>query len=204
MYGTGPVPGAASQPPPPNGRQADEARARQIVLGVRVGLAALGFVTCGLLSWVGLVRLAVRRKRPLDWGVLAATIVLLVLAVVLGGGDGPGSGFGTGLLICIWLGAPAYFVAADIMHVRQLEAAKAAAGGYPAQTPPPPATGAYGYPTVPSQPGPAAAGYGYPPVVAAPPPAVPPAAGTDPNRIGQVRAELDELSDLLRREDGGQ
>jgi hypothetical protein len=201
MYGTGPVPGAASQPPPPNGGQADEARARRVVLGVRVGLAALGFLTCGLLSWVGLVRLAVRRKRAVDWAVLALDVVLLVLAVALGGGDGPGSGFGTDLLIGLWLAAPAYFVAADIVHVRQLTAAAPATGGFAPPPPLPPATGSYGYPTVPSQPGPAAAGYGYPPV--APPPAAPPAAGSDPNRIGQVRAELDELSDLLRREDGG-
>jgi hypothetical protein len=202
MYGTGSGPGVATQPPPPNGRQADDVRARKNVLAVRVGLAALGFLTCGLLSWVGLVRLAVRRKRAVDWAVLALDVVLLVLAVALGGGDGPGSGFGTDLLIGIWLAAPAYFVAADIVHVRQLAAPVPTAAVFAPPPVLPPVTGAYGYPTVPAQPGPAAAGYGYPPVAAPPPPAAGQATGSDPNRIGQVRAELDELSDLLRREDG--
>ncbi|GGT22750.1 hypothetical protein GCM10010271_27810 [Streptomyces kurssanovii] len=98
-------------------------------------------------------------------------------------------------------------------------------GPYGARPPAP----AYGYPPAPGAPATPAPAYGYPPAQAAPaapvsppavpstpPPVFPPAApsvaagqpaapasgGSATPRIDQVRAELDELSDLLRKEEG--
>ncbi|MFJ6797832.1 hypothetical protein [Streptomyces sp. NPDC091268] len=174
------------------------------MVALRVLFTLLPVLSCGFLAWGALLRIAVLTRRNRDWWLVGATAAAEVLWIALIGSDptpdtsgwqgnaGAFGSIGTGLAACV------YFLAADIRHHEQVKAR--AAGWYPA----PPA--AYGPPrqtlgaagaaqqTRPS--------YGYPPV----PPDRPPVPGPPipgpvaPPRIGQVRAELDELSELLRRQ----
>ncbi|MER5761391.1 hypothetical protein [Streptomyces sp. NPDC002082] len=202
--------------PPPHGHQPSTGG----VVALRVLFALLPILSCGFLAWGTMLRLALVTRKPRDWWLLAASGVAEVVFLALIGEDptpdasgwqGNTGAFGTllnGLAVCI------YYLVAEIRHFEALKAGPAAAGWYP-----PPAS-----PYVPpqQQTGPA---YGYPPVAQtgpqqhqqphqqphqhqhpqpqqpvpqqAPEPAPAP---TPPPRIGQVRAELDELSELLRRQ----
>ncbi|MBT2468591.1 hypothetical protein J7E97_12055 [Streptomyces sp. ISL-66] len=187
--------------PPQHGHQPNTGN----VVALRVLFTLLPILSCGFLAWGSLLRLAVVTRRSRDWWLVGASGALEVLWLVLIGADttpeltawqsdvGAVGTLGTGLAVCV------YYLVADIRHHEQLKAARAA-GWYPGPASP------YASPlqqeTRPS--------YGYPPPVAPhqPPrhaPQVPrqvpepaPAPATPP-RIGQVRAELDELSELLRR-----
>lgn len=86
---------------------------------------------------------------------------------------------------------------------------------HPGRTRPGPEAAPYGQPAgypphaAPHVPAPPQSGYGYPPLPEAPPRTAPAQGRQDvahrpPERIRQVRAELDELSDLLRKEAGEQ
>ncbi|MGW0603302.1 hypothetical protein [Streptomyces sp. NPDC002640] len=149
------------------------------------------------------------------------------------GENTPAQNWGAALLLITLTSVIAYYLAAEIRHFERRRrdvpypgpaypgpgVAPAGAGyGYPPRTP-----GPYGYPAVPQQPGtwsggttptpvptPPATGPATPTPQATPPstpqslpqstsPATPPPGG----RIDQVRAELDELSELLRKQDGG-
>ncbi|MET8473325.1 hypothetical protein ABZY90_36370 [Streptomyces sp. NPDC006422] len=194
MYG----PGAA----PPR-RESDGA-----AITLRVLFPALSVLTCGLLSCAPLFRIAVLRSKPLDW-ILA--IVSLPVSVTLFGiiGSLPEEDTRTdvalALLLLLAIGSAVYFLIYDIRR---------------RPTPPAPP---YARPTPPS-------GYGHPqpqpqqtwqvpppqphtmpaqtmgtnPVPAPAPPQQNPTPPAPPHRIDQVRAELDELSDYLRKQDGGQ
>ncbi|MFE3584514.1 hypothetical protein [Streptomyces vinaceus] len=167
------------------------------VVALRVLFALLPVLSCGFLGWATMLRLAVVTRKPRDWWLLGLNCVLSVGWIALIGADptpetngwqGNTGAFGviiTGFVTCV------YFLVADIQHHAGRPAAPAAAW-YPAQ----PA------PYVPQQPQRPA--YGYPPAqqqTPTPTPAPAPAPGpANPPRIGQVRAELDELSELLRKQ----
>ncbi|MFF9087310.1 hypothetical protein ACF1BE_12980 [Streptomyces sp. NPDC014991] len=196
---------------------------------LRVLFVALGILTIGFLAWAMLLRLAAVTRRSLDWGlfvaVLAADILGIVLLAAEPGDDIHTAGGYTGILLLLGalVATTGYYLAADIRHflVRQ-QAYRAQQQAYQAQRQAP----AYGYPavatpytaaTVPTMPAtPTAPVHPVPvhpaaphnppvvphPPVPRPPLATPPPQRPAPARIDQVRAELDELSDYLRRHDG--
>ncbi|MFH9398848.1 hypothetical protein ACH4JS_03550 [Streptomyces sp. NPDC017638] len=195
---------------------------------LRVLFVALGILTLGFLSWVMLLRLAAVTRRSLDWGLFVAVLTADVLAVVLLAvepGDEihtTGGYVGLFLVLGTLVGTIGYYLAADIRHFLRPQEAYAVPGarayGYPGPATPygattvPTAPAAAGVPSAPAMPaGPAAhrapvAPHTPPPVplppVPGPPPAAPVPRRPAPARIDQVRAELDELSDYLRRRDG--
>lgn len=168
---------APQQPPPPAGGSPVTLRVMFVVLAV---------VTCGLLAWAPLLRLAIVTRKAYDWVVFAVVTALDVTGLVLIGVDpgeeefqGPGNA-GMIVLLCTLMAAVAYYLFADIRHFSRLRQP-----AFTAYAPPPAPPAHYGYPAAP------------PPVQETPP--APPA----PARIHQVRAELDELSDYLRKQQGG-
>ncbi|MFE0252908.1 hypothetical protein [Streptomyces sp. NPDC059010] len=205
--------------PPPTG----------LLVFLRVLFVVLSVCSFGLLMWAMMLRLAIVTRKPLDWGLFAASIVVEFLGFYLMGSE-PGdeihtAGGWTGFALLLGgiVLSVSYYLAADIRHFHQLSFP-----GYPAQRGPAPA---YGYPqpqspytatTVPQSPPiphtpiphtpmphtpvpqtpapPSTAPRDAAPHTPAPPPPQRPA----PARIDQVRAELDELSDYLRQHDGRQ
>ncbi|MDQ8707400.1 hypothetical protein RCO28_33770 [Streptomyces sp. LHD-70] len=177
------------------------------LVGLRVLFVALALISCGFLSWVPMLRLAVVTRRVRDWWLFGGSVFLLILSVILIGSD-PTNDLDTAVesfgLLCLLGGAVAaitYYLIAEIRHF-------AKQSPYASFVPPqgPPAQGQYGYP---AQVGPAQQ-VTRPTGLPQPGPQQPP--GTPqrpaPARIDQVRAELDELSSLLRqdgtRQDGTQ
>ncbi|MGW2669185.1 hypothetical protein ACWC5F_14060 [Streptomyces sp. NPDC001272] len=152
-------------------------------LTLRVLFTALPLLTCGFFAWGSLLRLALLTRKSRDWVLLVVGGVLSVVWITFiemdptaetdgwQGNLGAGGSIFTGFAVCV------YYLVADIRHHEAKAPAVTAAPWYPPQQP---QTGpSYGYPPVPPQPAPA-------PV--------------QPPRIGQVRAELDELSELLRKQ----
>ncbi|CAL9455285.1 hypothetical protein SUDANB120_02526 [Streptomyces sp. enrichment culture] len=172
-------------------------------VALRVLFALLPVLSCGFLGWATMLRLAIVTRKSADWILLAVNFGLTVGWLALIGADptpntdgwqGNTGAFGTiltGVATCI------YFLVADIRH-HEAKAAARSAAWYPPQpaapyVPPQQAAGpAYGYPQ-PHQP----VHHTPTPV---PRPAQPGPGPVTPPRIGQVRAELDELSELLRKE----
>ncbi|MEU7407902.1 hypothetical protein AB0B40_00990 [Streptomyces sp. NPDC042638] len=186
---------------------------------LRVLFVALGFLSIGFLAWAMMLRLAAVTRRSLDWGlfvaVLAADILSLTLVATEPGDEihTTGGYVGLVLLLTTLVSTIAYYLAADTRHFLLRQQA------YQAQRPAPaygyPAAGPYGT-TVPvpqsahrapaTPPAPPAAPHTPPPLAHGtaprPPLTTPPPQRPAPARIDQVRAELDELSDYLRRQDG--
>ncbi|WP_353943029.1 hypothetical protein ABII15_16195 [Streptomyces sp. HUAS MG91] len=176
------------------------------VITLRVLFAVLSVLSCGLLACVPLFRIAMLRGKALDWVLawVALPLTLALLAVVgsLPEAD-PRTDVALALVLIIAAASAVHFILYDIRRL---------------QTPPRPPMGPYP-PTAPT------VGYGYPPqqpqpyaqpTVPLPPhtmptqtpgpapaPVPPQNQGQPPQRIDQVRAELDELSDYLRKQDGG-
>ncbi|MFE6162168.1 hypothetical protein ACFQ7F_25020 [Streptomyces sp. NPDC056486] len=192
MHGHGYAP---QQPPPTSGGT---------YVTLRVMFVVLAVMTCGLLAWAMMLRLALVTRKPHDWGLFGLVAALDVSAVVLVGIDpgedefqGPG-GAGMVILLTTMLAAVIYYLFADIRHFsrnRQPQYAGYAgtqpAYGYPQQGPTPTPTPVHLQPTQ--------LQHHQPPVQQTPPPPTRPA----PARIHQVQAELDELSDYLRKQEGG-
>ncbi|MET7681921.1 hypothetical protein [Streptomyces sp. NPDC005423] len=200
MYGHGytqPV-----KPPPPAG----------LLVLLRVLFLGIAVFSIGFMAWAPLLRLAIVTRKSLDWGLFVAAMAADVLSIVLLGSE-PGEDVRTAggyLGITLLLGTLAvgsvYYLAADIRHFHQLR--------YPAYPVGQPRAAAYGYPQAPT---PVPAPYTAPNPRQTPPPmprtpAPQPPANTPPPRppqrpaparIDQVRAELDELSDYLRKHDEG-
>lgn len=182
--------GYAPQQPPPNSGGTH--------VTLRVLFVVLAVVTCGLLAWAPMLRLAIVTRKSYDWVFFGLVTALDVTALVLVGVDpgdeefqGPGNA-GMIILLTTLLAAVAYYLFADIRHFSRYRRQ------YPGYAGPQPA---YGYP---QQPGPAPVHLQptqlhQPPVQQTPPPPTRPA----PARIHQVQAELDELSDYLRKQEGG-
>ncbi|MGW1719203.1 hypothetical protein [Streptomyces sp. NPDC002156] len=210
MYG----PGA----PPP-------IRSENTVITLRVLFTAAGLLTCGFLSCVPLFRVAMLRGRWFNWTAawvsLPLSIVCFAVVGTLKESDTRGN---IALATVMILGAlsSVYFL---VMDIRTVDSQRRQYAGYaPASAPTVPS--GYGYPPPPMSPYAAMpTGPQHPPVPAmphtpipqpqapAPQPPVshgpgpgpvppPPAQRPAPARIDQVRAELDELSDYLRKHDG--
>jgi hypothetical protein len=152
-------------------------------MALRVLFTALPLLTCGFFAWGSLLRLALLTRKSRDWVLLVVGGVLSVVWITFietdptadtsgwQGNLGAGGSIFTGFAVCV------YYLVADIKHhENEKKAALPVLGWYPQQ---PQARPSYGYPPVPPQ--------------QAPAPVQPP-------RIGQVRAELDELSELLRKQ----
>ncbi|MFE2063694.1 hypothetical protein ACFXDH_14995 [Streptomyces sp. NPDC059467] len=179
-----------------------------VLVLLRVLFVAMGVFSVGLLTWVMMLRLAAVTRRSVDWGLLVAVAASDVLSFVLLGtepGDDvntTGGYVGITLLFGTLLATVVYYLVAEVGHFQRQRAA------YAAQTYPyaPPAS-PYTTGTTP---------LGVQPSHTPPPHTVPPTAGPPlsqspipappqrpaPVRIEQVRAELDELSDYLRKHDG--
>ncbi|MER7486394.1 hypothetical protein ABTY20_10935 [Streptomyces sp. NPDC126497] len=201
MYGHGaapPTPSAAS------------------VITQRVLYAAAGVLCCGLLACVPLFRVAFLRGRLLDWAAAWVSIPLSIACLaVVGALPETDRRTDVALATVLILGAlsAAYYLIVDIRFHRR---PRPYAGRMP---PSPHATTVhgpgghtpYGYPQQGSPYAPTPVPQ--PPVPHIPAPhtpvphtPVPPQSAQPPApaRIDQVRAELDELSDYLRRQDGQQ
>jgi hypothetical protein len=199
MYG----PGA----PPPT-------RSASTVITLRVLIAAAGFLSCGLLACVPLFRVAILRGRWFNWTAAWVSLPLsIVCLAVVGSVEEKNANGDIALASALILGAlaSAYFLVMDILQDNQQQQY----GGYvpPQSTTVPPG---YGYP--PPSPYANVRTGPQPPVPHTPiPPPQPPTPAPRPPltqgpvplppqhpapaRIDQVRAELDELSDYLRKHD---
>ncbi|MFE7127376.1 hypothetical protein [Streptomyces sp. NPDC057617] len=163
------------------------------LITLRVVFVALTVLSFGFLGWAAMLRIAIMRRRAVDW-----VLCLVALAWECGSflymaesDDTEASNWDIvplTLLVLSIVAVTAYYLIVDIGYYDQ-------SGRIPAvpYTPPP-------------------YGYGYPPPYAAPvrpqPPVQPqpqpqPAPPRTPPRIDQVRAELDELSDILRKGQDG-
>ncbi|UUU33368.1 hypothetical protein JIX56_27895 [Streptomyces sp. CA-210063] len=186
--------------PPPGPDQGGQVTLRVIFVVVAV-------MSCGVLAWACLLRLASVTRRTRDWWLFALAIVHIVATLYIIGTD-PGKeefttwrgDVGMSMLFGGLIAIVAYYLAADIRHFSR-------SGTVPSSP--------YAQTTVYSQ----QSGYSYPPVqvpqpyTPAPPvqqspvqpqPPQQPQAQPQPGpaRIDQVRAELDELSDYLRKHEG--
>ncbi|GGQ03460.1 hypothetical protein [Streptomyces roseolilacinus] len=213
MYGPGPVP--------------PQRRTPTHVVVLRVLFAVLPLLSLGFLTGAATLRLAVVTRRPRDWGLFGVSVIVTLLCMIFipEDTDSMQANLSVGGILLNAALFTGYFLYADIRH-HDTRAARPAGSPYATTFP---LGSGYGYPapqprTHPGIPPAAMPQYGQPqPQVQVPPqvqvqvpappqpqpqpqprPSVPPQAGAPAApRIDQVRAELDELSDLLRREDGG-
>ncbi|MGW6646386.1 hypothetical protein [Streptomyces iakyrus] len=203
MYGHG------AAPPP---------RSAATVISLRVLFAAAGFLTCGVLACVPLFRVAVLRGRALDWTLAWVSLPLSIAGFAVIGAlpeDDYRTDIALAMILLLGAGSAIYFLVVDIGHHGEQRRLAGYAPphahtvthtpyGYPHPAPPyAPASTPVPQPPAPHTPA---------PHTPAPHDAAPPTAGPiqpppspqrpAPARIDQVRAELDELSDYLRRHEG--
>ncbi|MFH9608077.1 hypothetical protein [Streptomyces sp. NPDC017448] len=213
MHGYGPTP---QQPVAPRPSPAT-------LTAVRVTLVVMTVLSCGLLGWAPMLRLAIVTRRPRDWVLLAVVTVsnIALFAFILATPDDPDDMTDAqALTMAAWMlgGLTAvitYYLSAEIRHYTSL-------GAPPPYTAAAPPHTAYSAPPLPyqphhpPQPQPQHLPAQHPPQgqprTPHPPqgqhpnpytgPAAPPTPVPAPRRLDQVRAELDELSDYLRKESG--
>jgi hypothetical protein len=195
MYGHGAVP---------------PARSAGTVITLRVLFTAAGFLSCGLFACAPLFRVAFLRGRAIDWVLAWASLPFSIACLAVVGSlpeSDPRTDVAMGLVLLLGLFSSVHFLVMDIRVQQQLRFA-----GYPPPQGPTVHSG-YGYPQPVPQPAPPYISTGQPhPHPQPQPPPVPPVPGPGvvpappqrpaPVRIDQVRAELDELSDYLRKHDG--
>ncbi|MFE2207863.1 MULTISPECIES: hypothetical protein [Streptomyces] len=199
MHGYGPMPQqpTTSRPSPAT------------LTTVRVILVALTVLSCGLLGWAPMLRLAIVTRRPRDWFLLVVVIALNIglFAFIMATPDDPDQmSDAAALFMMLWIlgllaGVITYYLYAEIRHYNTLGApAPYGTPGHPA--PPLPYQQQHVAPHQQhqqpqpqqhqhqqhQQPNPYTA------------PTTPPTPTPAPQRLDQVRAELDELSDYLRKE----
>lgn len=165
---------------------------RAWIVSMRVLFTVLSVFSCGMLLWAPLLRLAIVRRRAADWWLAGGAFVLVLVLLIVLGRDGSEDAHGIDfalipLLLLAAVAAPVHYLVADVRHYAWLTRQNTG--------PVPPG---YGYaPTVPmTTPVPTQ------PPVRQPYAPQPPHPTPPPQRIDQVRAELDELSDYLRKEEG--
>ncbi|MFJ3925472.1 hypothetical protein [Streptomyces sp. NPDC090022] len=184
---------------------------------LRVLFVALTILTCGFFAWASMLKIAIVTRSLRNWLLFGVTVVINIVCIALLGTDKTPDGEtsrGTDIAmitsLTLAIAVVAYFLYEDIRHYAATPR-PAAATWYPQPQPQVPPAAPYYKP--PEQ----RPGYGFPPGAGPMPPHTPtptptpvptpapgPAGPPQAPRIGQVRAELDELSELLRREDGGQ
>ncbi|SBU98311.1 hypothetical protein YW5DRAFT_05843 [Streptomyces sp. Ncost-T6T-1] len=199
MHGYGPMPQqpTTSRPSPAT------------LTTVRVILVALTVLSCGLLGWAAMLRLAIVTRRPRDWFLLVVVIALNIglFAFIMATPDDPDEmSDAAALFMMLWIlgllaGVITYYLYAEIRHYNTLGApAPYGASAHPA--PPLPYQQQHLAQHQQHQPQPQ---QHQPQQQHQPPnpytaPATPPTPKPAPQRLDQVRAELDELSDYLRQE----
>ncbi|MFG2307774.1 hypothetical protein ACGFS9_03645 [Streptomyces sp. NPDC048566] len=193
MHGHGYAPPPAKRPP------------TGLLVVLRVIFGALPLLSIGFLAWVSTLRVAVVTRRAVDWWIFLGSLLAMGISFAFLSTDhtddfsSPNGNVGMSILLLNAVACTGYFLFADIRHY-----SRPAPPFHPGPLHGAPHPGAhYGYP----QPGGTGAPYGTPvpqgrtslpqPPVVPPPPQRP-----APVRIDQVRAELDELSDYLRKRDG--
>ncbi|MFF1263379.1 MULTISPECIES: hypothetical protein [unclassified Streptomyces] len=199
-----------------------------VQIGLRVLFVALAVLSIGFLAWTALLRLALTTRSRTDWIIFASVAALQAGTVALLATDPGVDDFTTWrgdagmiMLLVTLAGVVLYYLVADILHCRKgrLGFYGGYASGYQPQQQfrqPPLQQPAYGYPQAQhyAPPTPQPAPPTTPPVHdqltqtagQAPTPVPTPAPqhqAPPPHRIDQVRAELDELSDYLRKQEGG-
>ncbi|MFF3752934.1 hypothetical protein ACFYYH_21115 [Streptomyces sp. NPDC002018] len=199
-----------------------------VLVLLRVLFVVLTVLSVGFLGWTAMLRIAVVRRRVVDWVLFCATLaatVGILLYIGTGETEEPRDS-DVALILVVFLLAvviTTYYLIVDIRHFARLGRTPALLyGPSPAQQPygyaypPPYATPVppFGHqqPSQPSQPSHSSASslpqpqpqpqpQFQPQFQPLPPPrtGAPSASPQNPPRIDQVRAELDELSDLLRQ-----
>ncbi|MCN9241904.1 hypothetical protein NGF19_14075 [Streptomyces sp. RY43-2] len=181
---------------------------------LRVLFAAVGPLSCGLLAGLPLFRVAMLRGRRGDWLLawlsLPVTIAAFATVGMLPDNDHRGD-VAMAVLLLLAAFSTAHFLVFDVRHHRAappfapLPSQTTAATPQTPVVPAPPHQG-YGYPAPAPQPYAATQSppTPYPPVPQPlQPPRPPQPQQPAPARIDQVRAELDELSDYLRKHEDG-
>ncbi|MFE1366736.1 hypothetical protein ACFW84_21185 [Streptomyces anulatus] len=172
---------------------------------VRVILVTVTVLSCGLLGWVAMLRLAIVTRRPRDWVLLVVVMVLnaALFAFIMSTPDDPDDmSDASVLLMLLWIvallaGVITYYLYVEIRHYSSLRSLGSS----------PPYTAAAHPAPLPYQQHPAQQHQQHQqlqnqqpqpnPYTVQTPPLTPTPA---PQRLDQVRAELDELSDYLRKE----
>lgn len=172
-----------------------------VVVTLRVIFVALPLMTCGFIAWAATLRAALVTRRKRDWGAFGGSLVVWAFAFALMSTDttedlsSPNGTLGLILLLLNAIACAAYYLTVDIRHYGQPL--------FMADVPPQQTTVGYGYQQAPPAPQP----YAGTPVPQPPAPQAapvpPPPQRPAPVRIDQVRAELDELSDYLRKHEDG-
>lgn len=178
---------------------------------LRVIFVAVPILSIGFLAWVAPLRAAIVTRKRVDWWVFAGSLAVLGISFAFLSTDNtddfstPYGNAGMSILLLNAVACVGYYLYADIRHHQP----------YPNGYPVPPVQGVnYGYPQPPS---PYAVTHPQTPMAPAPAPVPlhapapapnasvppPPPQRPAPARIDQVRAELDELSDYLRKHDEG-
>ncbi|MFJ6012667.1 hypothetical protein [Streptomyces sp. NPDC092952] len=206
--------------PPPMPTPPRRVPGRAWIVSMRVLFPLLTVGSIGLLLWTPLLRLAIVRRRAVDWWLTGAGFVFVCVLLPILGRDGSEEPTGIDnvlipLLLLVMAGSIAYYLVGDIRHYDRLTKTQHPAPGYAyVQT----------VPVLPSSaPAPAPAAFPpqqqrqmpQPPQQQQPQPQhqqqqpqsqqqqpQPPQPQQQPQRIEQVRAELDELSDYLRKAEG--
>lgn len=181
------------------------------VIVLRVLFAILPVFSCGMLAWGTMLRLALVTRRARDWVLFAVVLVSFMacfgtlLSDYTENLTMTRSDVAMGIMFAVALAVVPYFLYADIKHfssrVAQPYYGPTVPYGLPPQAqplPPTPPVAGYGYPTVSNQPQPQPQSQPRAQPLSQPQPHPP----SDKPRIDQVRAELDELSDYLRKEQG--
>ncbi|MGW6580407.1 hypothetical protein ACWF76_13570 [Streptomyces globisporus] len=195
MHGYGPMPQqpTTSRPSPAT------------LTTVRVILVALTVLSCGLLGWAPMLRLAIVTRKPRDRVLLVVVIALNIglFAFIMATPDDPDQmSDAAALFMMLWIlgllaGVITYYLYAEIRHYNTLGApAPYGAPVHPA--PPLPYQQQHLAPHQQPQPQPHIQQHQQPNPYTAP--TTPPTPTPAPQRLDQVRAELDELSDYLRKE----
>ena len=172
------------------------------IVALRILLMLVPPFTLGMLAFVPLVRIAAVRRRALDWFMCCAVAMLSVAGVALIAASNDGSWqteLGVTDILGLALLCPLYFLVAELRWQNGRSAsAYQHVPGYPQPQPyPVPAPSPSPYPSAGLPPYTAPSPYRVPPAPPSTPLPVPAAAAASGGRIGQVRAELDELSAYL-------
>ncbi|MER5207814.1 hypothetical protein [Streptomyces sp. NPDC002825] len=180
MYGPPQAPQVPQQPKSP----ASAGRIALLVL-----FSALALLSCGLLAWAPMLRLASVTRRALDWVLFGVTFLVAAGLFTYAGVTGDQepttaeSFIGVGTMVLLVAGSITYYLVTEIRRFDR-------PGAAPAFRPP-----GHDHATAVTVPSTMPNPNPYVRPVVAPPTAPAP-------RIDQVRAELDELSDLLRKDTG--